>query len=78
MTREPALPKLRGAIMRKYFTQAEFAKAASTHTSFISQVINGKDSPSEAQKEHWAGLLGVSKDTLFKRAKSFKDCEAEK
>jgi transcriptional regulator with XRE-family HTH domain len=69
MTREPALPKLRSAIIEKFVTQSDFANAASTHTSYVSQVINGKDSASEAQKEHWAGLLGYSKEYLFEIVK---------
>ena len=52
--------KLRGRIVEKFGTIKEFARAAGSSMSFISQYLNGKKILDQKTIDRWANVLDIS------------------
>lgn len=58
-------PTFRNAIMEKFVTQGQFAKAAKVDEAVISRIVRGKRKPTLNQKEFFAKLLKQPVEELF-------------
>ena len=58
-------PAFRNAIMEKFVTQDQFAKAAKVDKAIISRIVRGKRKPTLNQKEYFAELLQQPIEELF-------------
>ncbi|MFC1485659.1 helix-turn-helix domain-containing protein [Candidatus Latescibacterota bacterium] len=57
--------KLRGAIVRYFRTQDDFANAIGVDRTIVSRVILGRRSLSHDEKIRWAGALRAPVEALF-------------
>lgn len=56
--------KLRGRIIEKFGTQAEFAKEIGLSTNSLSQKMTGKVGLSQTDINEWSALLEISTDQI--------------
>ncbi len=56
--------KLRGRIIEKFGTQAEFAKEIGLSTNSLSQKMTGKVGLSQTDINEWSSLLEISTDQI--------------
>lgn len=57
--------KLRGLILSKYPTQADFAQAIGVSETILSRIIKGRRGATPEQKQTISKILGVAQDELF-------------
>ena len=58
-------PTFRTAIMERFVTQGQFAKAAKVDEAVISRIVRGKRKPTLNQKEKFSKLLKQPVEELF-------------
>ena len=63
--------KLKGAIVIKYGSQANFASTICVHEPIVSRVITGRHILGKAERNRWAKLLGVEAAELFGEPEKF-------
>ncbi len=56
---------LKGAIIERYGTQADFAAAIGASEVVVSRVIRGRRELTDDEKHRWARVLHVKVDELF-------------
>ena len=57
--------KLKLEIIEKFGSQADFALAANLDEPYVSRVVNGRRSLTDAQRKHWARLLSTTTAKIF-------------
>jgi hypothetical protein len=66
MAKKPNLP-LKGRIIERFGTQADFAIEVGIREDKLSRLINGRDKPRPGQAERIAHALGCEAEEIFPR-----------
>ncbi len=57
--------RLKGRIVERFGSQADFAEAAKTAEGTVSRVVRGRQRLSKRERDRWAKILGCDSESLF-------------